>query len=117
MLTATCRYCGCERRAGAALVQHERACIANPVAHAATLAILTDPDNPGMAIKSHVYAKRVRGVPDAISDITLRHRFGSWSEVCAYSIRGGHGQPRLNAPLTECERHACARRGRLEFAR
>ena len=116
MLTATCRYCGCERRAGAAMVQHERACIANPVAHAATLAILTDPDNPGMAIKSHVYAKRVRGVPDAISDITLRHRFGSWSEVCAY-FGFGVGRAGLDAPLTECERHACARRGRLEFAR
>ena len=111
----TCQHCGRTVGGGSALVRHERSCTNNPVAYAATVAIMADIAQPDMAVRSHVYARRKSSAPDAISDRTLVIRYGSWPAACAAF---GFGAPcsDLNAPLTEWERHACARRGRLEFA-
>jgi hypothetical protein len=114
--------CYCHRPyTGRAIGTHERFCPERPEVAAAILVAMTDAERPGFAVQQHAYEPAASGTGASSIKALVKH-YGSWIAACehfglrVYSIRGGHGQPRLNAPLTEWERHACARRGRLEFA-
>ena len=116
-----CQHCHRPYR-GRAIGTHERFCPERPEVAAATLAAMTDPERPGFARRSYDYQCAASGT-GATSIKALVQHFGCWIDACehfglsVYSVRGGHGRRELNAPLTDDERHACARRGRLEFAK
>jgi hypothetical protein len=76
-----CRYCHAAH--GASFIAlHEARCLQNPAVRAATLAALTDPDRPGVAIASDEYDRRAAQY-GAIPRSTLRGMFGSWAATCA----------------------------------
>ena len=116
----TCQHCH-RLYANRSVGIHEHFCPERPEVAAAILAAMTDPERPGFARRSMDYQAAASGT-GATSIKALVAHFGSWIDACEHfglsvrSVRGGNGRRELNAPLTEWERHACARRGRLEFA-
>jgi hypothetical protein len=119
-MSYTCQHCH-RPYTGRAIGTHERFCPKRPEVAAATLAAMSDPERPGFARRSVDYERAGSGT-GATSIKALVAHFGSWIDACEHfglrvpSVRGGNGRRELNAPLAEWERHACARRGRLEFA-
>jgi hypothetical protein len=107
---------------GRAIGTHERFCPERPEVAAAIMAALPDPDRPGFARRSDDYERAASGTGATSIKALVKH-FGSWLAACerfglrVHSLRGGsRGCIGLNAPLTDDERHACARRGVVEFA-
>jgi hypothetical protein len=106
---------------GRAIGTHERFCPDRPEVAAATLAAMTNPERPGFARRGADYQAAASGT-GATSIKALVAHYGSWLEACEHfgllvpSVRGGSGRKELNAPLTDDERHACARRGIVEAA-
>lgn len=119
----TCPHC--RRQVLAAYMYlHAPRCVERPEVYAATHELMIDPDNPACARSYSEYRRLAED--DGIASLAgaLYEHYGTWEEVIAV-----HGlQPRkrrrlvhdrslvlsLNAPLTEAERHACARRGLME---
>ena len=117
----TCPHCGRQIHAGR-IWMHEPRCPARPDVYAATHAVLIDPDNPDRARSQNEYRRMSPGT-EAASPSNLIEHYGSWhAVVLAHGLislaRRHHGDrakvASLNAPLSDDERHACARRGRLE---
>lgn len=101
---------------------HEPRCPERADVWQATHAILLDPDNPERARSQNDYRRAAPGT-GASSPGALIDHYRSWPAVVAahglVSLVRRHVGDRakvasLNAPLSDEERHACARRGLME---
>jgi hypothetical protein len=119
-----CRHCGREifSRGGN---QHEASCPDNPVIAAAVAAAIADPEHPGFARSKVAYTKLPR---TPIGAEMLVAKYGSWdATVRRFGLRPASELPTMERncggrpsnwgmePLSDAERHACARRGVAEF--
>lgn len=91
---------------------HEQVCLADPENVARWRAEMDDGD--GMAISRTEWQRQ----PRSVSDDYLSRSYGGWDNAARVlglqPFRKGAPAIGLNAPLSEAERHACARRAALE---
>ena len=132
-----CLACG-RLFADSVIAMHYSACPEREDIRPAIIAKLQHPDHPGYALSHRDYDAN----QPPISSVTLRRRFGTWSQICAHFgllpistmpkppkpvegvdvpkrqhvALGKRLANRMNAPLEEWELHVCTRRGHDEFS-